>query len=146
MSGTVTTAVRVRGEHAGQHVRRTWVMTALGCASRRSSCPRLRLVRHRSGGRRVAIVLHRRRTGAYRGRGRFYVRLRCRQRLYRHGASVPYVITLRAISTIRFGPIKLATTIRASYFNGARRDLTPCPLGPSHDAALYRGTLIGPAV
>jgi hypothetical protein len=103
------------------------------------------LVRHRSGGRRLTIVLHRHRNGAYHGRGRFYVRLRCRRRIYRHGASVPYVITLRAITTVAFGPIRLATTIRGSYFNGARRDLTPCPLGPSHDAALYRGALVAPA-
>lgn len=142
--GTVTTAVRVRGEHAGQVVRRLWVITPLGCRNHASSCPRLRLVRHRSGGRRLAIVLHRHRNGAYRGRGTFYVPLRCGKHLFGHGAKVPYLITLRATNSVQFGPIRLATRISASYYNRSRRDLTRCPLGPSHDAAVYKGLLVGP--
>jgi hypothetical protein len=146
MNGRITSAVNVHGERRGQQIRRSWVVTPIDCKLGPAACPRLRLVRRRAGGQRLRIVLRRHAGGAYRGSGVFFVPLRCRNRVYRHGSRVRYLITLRASSSVRFGPIRLATRLHASYFNGSRRDLTPCPLGPSHDAALYAGRLIRPPV
>jgi hypothetical protein len=146
MNGRITRAVNVRGERRGQQIRRSWVITPIDCKLGPAACPRLQLVRRRANGQRLRIVLRRHAHGAYRGSGVFFVPLRCRQRVYRHGSRVRYLITLRATSSVRFGQVALATRLRASYFNGSRRDLTPCPLGPSHDAALYTGRFVPPPV
>jgi hypothetical protein len=144
MNARITTAVHVRGEHRGEHIQRTWTITPIDCALGPAACPELQLVRRRANGQQLTIVLGRRADGAYRGSGVFFVPLRCRNQIYAHGSRARYRITLRATSSVQIGYVALATALRASYFNGSRRDLTPCPLGPSHDAALYTGRFVPP--
>jgi PKD repeat protein len=138
MQGHVTAAVRVRGEHRGQQVRRRWTFTGLGCLG--STCPRLALRRQRSANHYDRLTLTRVAVGSYAGSGRFYAGLRCRGRRYRRGLIVPYRITVQVAGAVAMQGIAFAAQLTATYTNLRRIDRTPCPLGPSHDAARYTGT------
>jgi len=137
MRARVTAAVNVRGEHAGQVFRRRWVITADGCQG--NVCPTLELLRQRSRHLYSRLELHRVGVGRYAGRGAFYAALACKGRIYRHGSRAPYRITLRVVGATEVGGVFFARRITATYVNRRRSDSTPCPLGPSHDAARYRG-------
>ncbi len=143
MVAKVTTAVQVRGEHAGQTLRRTWVIRPSECNG--SVCRRLTLWRERGSGFVERVALQQTGRGRYAGSGTFYVPLRCLGRTYRLGSRVPFRITLTVTAAVRVQAIQFARRIEATYVNPARSDDTPCPLGPSHDAALYTGTLSSPA-
>jgi PKD repeat protein len=138
MQGQVIAAVRVRGEHRGQRVRRRWTFQGLGCSD--GACPRLSLRRQRSAHRYDRLTLTRVAVGSYAGSGRFYAGLRCRGRRYAHGLVVPYRITVQVARVVPVQGIAFAAQLTASYTNLRRIDRTPCPVGPSHDAARYAGT------
>ncbi len=142
MVAKVTAAVRVRGEHRGQTLRRTWTIRPSDCQG--SVCRRLMLWRERSAGIVERDRVHRTGRGRYAGSGVFYAALRCLGRTYRHGSRVPFRIRLTIVATVEVQSIRFTRRIRATYVNRARSDDTPCPLGPSHDAARYRGTLTSP--
>ncbi len=142
MVAKVTTAVRVSGEHTGQTLRRTWTIRPSACEA--SLCRRLTLRRERSLGIVELIGLQRTGRGRYAGSGGFYVPLSCLGRTYRLGSRVPFRITLTVTATVRVQATRFARRIKATYVNPARSDDTPCPLGPSHDAARYTGTLSSP--
>jgi PKD repeat protein len=74
----------------------------------------------------------------------FYDDLSCKGRTYRHASRVPYQITLIVRVVTSVDGIRFARAITASYTNSQRSDATRCPLGPSHDAALYLGPAISP--
>jgi hypothetical protein len=138
LRGRITTAVRVRGEHRGEHVTRLWLFTPL-CA--RGPCKRVRLLRQRSGGS-DRLVLHWRRSGMYVGHGRFYAPLRCGSHVARRGESVPFTITVRVTKTVPAFGTRLATRVHASYVNARRTNRTRCVAIRGHDAAAYRGRLV----
>ena len=142
MLARVTTAVNVRGEHRGQMVHRTWRVTPANCSG--SVCRRLLLARQRSAGIVQRVMLHRVGPGRYSGSGTFYVALRCLGRTYRHGARAPFRITVTVAGAVTVEGVRFARRLKASYVNPARYDETPCPLGPSHDAARYAGSASTP--
>jgi PKD repeat protein len=137
MRARVTTAVNVRGERAGQVLRRRWMITSSDC--RRNICRRLHLNRQRSDHRHSRVTLLRTGAGRYRGTGAFEVALSCRGRVAPHGSRAVYVITIRITAATTIGGVRFARRIAATYDNRRRSDTTRCPLGPSHDAARYRG-------
>jgi hypothetical protein len=138
MTGQITTAVRVGGERPGQIVVRNWFFTGASCGP--SACRRLLLRRQRSAGKYSSLALKQVATGIYAGRSRFYAGLSCRGQVYPRGLEVPYGITVTVTRASVIQGISFATALVATYTNLVRRDLTICPIGPSHDAARYRGS------
>ncbi len=137
LSGRVTTAVGVPGEHRGDKIARVWVLT--------SSCPRggcgaVTLTRQRAAGSDT-LTLHRARPGYYRGQGAFLAPARCHKTMYRKGLRVPFTITLTvtAVAAQPDGTV-LATRFTAGYRNVRRIGLTRCFSPPSYDSARYAGT------
>lgn len=142
MHGRLTSVQDVYGEHQGQRVSRTWTFLPQ-CAS--GSCRRVLLERQRSGRHILNVLMLRRRAlGRYVGRGSFWVPLRCEGHLVRHGGRATETITIRVTGTTMVGTTRFATTIRATYQNPSRENLTRCPGGIGHDAATYRGHLASP--
>jgi hypothetical protein len=101
------------------------------------------LVRQRGGGT-DSLVLHRTAPARYTGKGTFYAPLRCAGRKYRRGERVPFKVVVRVTAAMTSNGIVVATALRATYANPARVNLTPCVAFPGHDAATYRGQLVGP--
>jgi hypothetical protein len=142
MRARVTVAVNVRGERAGELLTRRWVITPRGC--RGDLCRSLVLERQRGGHRDSRLILRRVGAGRYTGEGSFYVALSCLHRVYARGSRARYRIALRIVTAITVGGVRFARRIAATYVNPARSDTTPCPLGPSHDAARYTGQASSP--
>jgi hypothetical protein len=138
MSGRITTAVNVRGERPGQAIRRQWTFAGSGCTKR--YCRILRLRRGRDGGRHSTLTLERQSDGSYRGSSVYYAALSCVGRVFPRGETVPYSIDVRVTATATIQGRIFARRLSATYVNLDRIDHTPCPLGPSHDAARYVGT------
>jgi hypothetical protein len=138
LSGRVSAATNVRGEHVGERVLRIWAFDPLCPAG---ACEHVRLVRVRPGGR-DQVLLHRVAPAYYIGRGRFYAPLSCAKRIYRQGDVVPFKITVRITAAKLSGTTVVATHVRAVYTNRSRRNLTPCVTAPGHDAASYHGHLL----
>jgi hypothetical protein len=138
MSGRITTAVNVRGERPGQAIRRRWTFAGSGCTKR--YCRTLRLRRGRGGGRHSTVTLKRQSDGSYHGSSVYSAALSCLGRVFPHGETVPYSIDVRVSATATVQGRVFARRLSATYVNLDRIDHTPCPLGPSHDAARYVGT------
>jgi hypothetical protein len=126
MTGTVTVAKNVRGEHVGQVVQRTWTFTPL-CPT--LPCANVRLVRQRAGGTDT-LTLHAVGPGAYMGTGRYLAPLRCTGRVYTPGQVVPFKIIVH---------VTAMGDLHATYVNRSRLNLTPCIGVLGHDAARYTG-------
>jgi hypothetical protein len=137
MHGRIVTAVRVHGEHRGQSITRQWTFTGLDCAG--SVCQRLGLRRQRSAQHFDQLTLSRVSAGTYAGSGRFSSALECRGHRYPHGLVVPYTIDVQVTQVVPIEGIAFASQLTAGYRNQRRIDRTRCPIGPSHDAALYLG-------
>jgi hypothetical protein len=138
MDGHVTRAKGVRGEHRGQRVRRTWVF-ASSCPS--GACRTVNLLRERAGGNGVALVLKRKRTNRYAGRGRFFFGLRCNGQTYPRGGIAYYTLRLNVTGVTQVQNAQFATAITAAYTNGRRVNRTPCPGALGRDAGRYAGAL-----
>jgi hypothetical protein len=137
MTGHVTAAQFVRGEHVGEVVQRTWTFTPL-CVS--GACAHVRLFR----GRRTAtdmLTLTQTSPGHYSGTGSFFAPLECAGKVYSTGEEVPFQIfvVVSATTTAPDGTL-LAQQIMARYVNESRLNLTPCVIVLGHDAARYTGT------
>jgi hypothetical protein len=137
MTGRVTAAQFVRGEHVGEVVQRMWTFTPL-CVT--GPCRRVQLFR----GRRTAtdtLILAETSPGQYSGTGRFFAPLECAGKVYSTGEEVPFQIkvTVTATTTAPDGTV-LAQRITATYVNQSRLNLTPCVIVLGHDAARYTGT------
>jgi hypothetical protein len=139
MSGRVTVADHVRGEHRGDRVRRRWRFVPT-CAQ--GVCENVVLRRGRGGGRVDTLTLARTGPGVYSGRGQFFVPLRCAGRRHPRGGRAPYRVTMRITAFAPVFGVPIATVIRARYVNRRRFNRTKCPGGIGHDAARYRGTVI----
>jgi hypothetical protein len=138
MSGKVTAARYVRGEHPGELVQRIWTFKPL-CAS--GPCADVQLVR----GRRVGtdtLELSAVSATVYVGTGRFYAPLRCAGRVYPSGEAIPFQIrlTVRATQPAPGGGTT-ASAITATYLNTVRLNQTPCVAVLGHDSAHYTGAL-----
>jgi PKD repeat protein len=138
MHGRVTRALRVAGEHRGETVIRTWTFTGQACT--RTYCRRLQLRRERSAQLFDTLVLTRVGVGRYRGASRFFEALECNGALFPRGEVVPYRITVRVTRARTIQGIPFASALSADYANLRRSDRTICPIGPSHDSAVYGGT------
>jgi hypothetical protein len=135
MTGTVTRAVGVPGEHAGQTVLRLWSFLPL-CEA--GGCEAVLLARARAGGT-DHLLLQRRSPGFYTGVGSFLAPSRCHGSTYRRGVLVPFTISVQITAA---APVDLevqATEVRATYRNRRRINLTPCFAAPSYEAAGYLG-------
>jgi hypothetical protein len=142
MSGRLTTADDVFGEHPGERVRRTWSFMPQ-CPG--GGCRRVLLKRQRSGRDILDVVmLARQPSGLYLGEGSFWVPLRCAGQVDSHGGLATETITVHITHTQLVGATRFATAIRATYTNPSRTNLTRCPGGIGHDAARYRGHLASP--
>jgi hypothetical protein len=128
MTGTLTVAKNVRGEHVGQVIQRTWTFTPLCPAA---PCATVRLVRQRANGSDT-LTLHQTAPATYAGAGRFYAPLKCTGRIYRPGQAVPFRITVHVTATGQ---------LSATYVNRSRLNLTPCIGVLGHDSAHYTGQL-----
>ncbi len=137
LSGRITVAVHVKGEHPGQQISRTWTFVPLCTAG---PCSSVELIRGRATGTDT-LTLHETAPGQYSGRGQFYAPLGCAARINPRGEAVPFTIGVRvtAASTSPTGAV--ATTIAATYTNRSRLNLTRCVALSSHDAAVYQGQL-----
>ncbi len=142
VSGVVTQAVGVAGEHRGQHLRRTWNFIS-PCAT--GACPVLGLHRQRAGGT-DPLFLRPVSPGKYTGAGIFAAPARCGGRRYAQGSDVPYTITITitAAAPQPDGSI-LATGFSAAYRNRGRIGHTRCYSPPSYDSARYLGVPAPPA-
>ncbi|MDQ6811070.1 MAG: hypothetical protein M3Z95_04115 [Actinomycetota bacterium] len=140
MTGVVTVAHHVPGEHVGQQVTRTWTFAPL-CPT--VPCTTVQVLRTRINGSDT-VVLNLRPGGFYAGRGIFYLPLRCAGRRYPHGEQVPFKLTVRVTGKAVVNGTVIATGIVATYRNRTRKNLTPCVAVLGHDAASYGGTLQPP--
>lgn len=141
LSGRVTVAVHIKGEHRGQHVVRVWSFTPL-CPS--GACPYVVLTRQRAGGTDT-LTLSRVAPGYYRGQSAFAAPLGCGGQPQPSGEMVRFTITVRITATSSSADGLIASHIKARYTNRVRLNSTPCVFPPSHDAAVYRGTLTSTA-
>ena len=137
MTGRVTTASDVRGEHVGEVVQRTWMFTPL-CVT--GPCAQVRLYRGRANATDT-LILTQTSPGHYAGTGRFLAPLKCGGTVYSMGEEVPYQINLQitATTTAPDGTM-LAQQISATYVNKSRLNLTRCVVVLGHDAARYTGS------
>jgi hypothetical protein len=141
LSGRVTVAQHISGEHHGDRVTRSWTFTALCPAG---PCSQVQLVRQRAGGTDTTVLDA---TGptTYAGRGRFYAPLRCGGRVRPRGESVPFTVTVTVTTAEVVLGVPVANAIHATYVNSHRRNLTKCVEVPGHDAAVYDGQLVSGA-
>ncbi len=137
LAGRVTVATDVLGEHVGQRVSRRWTFTS-PCPT--GPCAQVALVRARAGGR-DHMILRQVSPGYYVGTGSFYSPLRCGTHIYSRGELVPFRITVRITAAEVLAGADVASTVRASYTNTSRTNLTACVGILGHDAASYQGQL-----
>jgi hypothetical protein len=140
LEGHVTVAINVAGERVGQKVVRTWTFTG-ECPA--GPCHKVTLVRQRAGGTDT-VRLRRKSHGYYVGTGRYFAPLRCGNTTYAKGQRVPFTIGVRVTGSAVANGVLIATHVRASYTNRARRNLTRCFAVLGHDAAAYHGHLNPP--
>lgn len=138
LAGRVTAAVHIRGEHAGERIKRLWTFSSL-CSS--GPCQIVVLVRHRHAGTDT-VTLDRRAPGVYSGRGQFAAPLICDGRTYPKGDVVPFTITVNIDTAAVVNDTVVAGRVSATYSNSARINRTPCVAGLGHDAARYHGYLL----
>jgi hypothetical protein len=142
MTGRITSADGVYGEHVRQRVRHAWTF-APWCAA--GPCRAVTLYRRRSSrGVLNVLVLRRRAPGVYVGHGRFWLALSCAGTVVAHGGLATEQILVRITRTEIVAGRRFATAVRARYVNPSRINLTRCPGGLGHDSARYAGRLTGP--
>jgi hypothetical protein len=137
LTGQITVAVRIRGEHAGQRVLRSWTFTPL-CPT--GGCEQVELVRQRQRGT-DSVVLNLQSPDYYVGHGRFFAPVRCGGRRHARGTSVPFTISVQITGARIVSGSAVATQVQASYVNPQRVNRSRCVTIPGHDAATYTGTL-----
>jgi PKD domain len=138
MKGTITRADNVRGEHAGQHVTRSWRFNSK-CAS--GPCGNVVLHRTRSAHHVDRLVLGRTGPGSYTGKGRFFFPLRCAGRVDKHGGEARVKITVHITSATNVDGQPFASRVKASYSNPRRINHTECGGSLGRDGARYTGTV-----
>ncbi len=143
MTGRVTVAHDVPGEHAGERVTRRWEFMA-PCPE--GQCTIERLIRSRAAGQdKVKLKRKRRVFSHWVGKGSFYAPIRCGSRIYKRGERVRFTIKVRITGVTMVDGAPVATSVKASYASYRRTNRTRCFAVLGHDAAAYTGTLITPA-
>ncbi|HEY5316332.1 MAG TPA: hypothetical protein VIJ20_00015 [Solirubrobacteraceae bacterium] len=143
MTGRITAARGVMGEHVGEAVSRTWVF---GAPCPAGQCLIESLVRSQATGqdrvtlRRPGILV----LDRWVGMGSFFAPLRCGSRVYPRGERVFFTIRVRITVVAVLGGAPAATGISASYTSYRRTNRTRCVPDLGRDAAVYTGTLITP--
>ena len=135
MKGKITRADNVRGERKGQKVKRSWSF-APNCSS--GPCSQVVLRRERSS-KQVDKITLRRSGSTYKGSGKFYVRLKCNGKTYRHGGVAYYSIKVRVTKSTTVQNQTFASAVSASYSNSKRVNKTPCTGSIGRDAGTYSG-------
>jgi hypothetical protein len=143
MTGRITVAHDVPGEHVGEPVTRLWTFVA-PCPA--GQCLTEKLVRDRAMGEDTETLAHRFGTfNHWAGTGSFYAPLRCGSRIYRRGERVWFRITVRIATVAIVNAEPFATSVTATYTNYRRTNRTRCVAALGHDAAVYTGTQVTPA-
>jgi hypothetical protein len=143
MTGRITAARGVAGEHVGETVTRTWTFLA-SCPI--GQCLTEGLVRSRAVGsdqtrlRRKLPVFSR-----WTGEGSFFIPLMCGSQVYRRGERVFFRITVQITGVVLVDGLRVASTVKASYRSYRRTNRTRCVFPLGSDAAVYTGTLVMPA-
>ena len=140
MKGTITRADHVRGEHEGQHVKRTWRFTSK-CTS--GPCDSVVLHRQRSAGKVDRMILDKDAPGEYSGKGKFFFPIRCAGEVHKHGGEARVTIAVKIKDATTIDGELVATDVTGKYSNPKRINHTQCKgrtLG--HDGARYTGTRI----
>src|SRR5436305_12894995 len=120
LTGRVTVASGVKGEHRGQQIKRTWGF-ASPCP--RGQCTTVWLLRQRARGG-DAMTLRRTGPGRYRGSSTFYVPVRCGRQIVPRGEAVPFTITVTIAAAAATDPnTAQATRISATSASGRRRNI-----------------------
>ena len=139
LTGRVTAAHDVRGEHVGEVVQRTWTFTPL-CVT--GPCAQVRLVRGRAAGT-DSLILSQTAPGHYAGSGRFFTPLKCAGKVYGAGEEVPFKVNVQiTATTTATDGTTVASAISATYVNKSRLNLTPCVIVLGHDSARYHGPAV----
>jgi hypothetical protein len=138
LTGRVTVASNVPGEHVGQRVTRRWTFTPMCSAA--GPCSAITLVRTRASGA-DELVLHQVAPGNYAGTGSFSAPLRCGGHVYPSGELVPFTITVRITNATYLFGVAVATQLSATYKNTSRVNLTRCVGVLGHDSATYQSQL-----
>jgi hypothetical protein len=139
LTGRVTVAHHVRGEHIGQFVHRTWMFTPL-CAT--GPCAQVRLVRARATGT-DSLILVQTAPGHYAGSGRFFAPLKCAGKVYGAGEEIPFNIKVHITATATAPDgTTVASAVGATYVNKSRLNLTRCVIVLGHDSARYSGQVV----
>jgi hypothetical protein len=144
MSGRITVAHDVPGEHVGERVARVWSFVA-PCPV--GQCVTEKLTRSRVTGQ-DKLTLRRPKARVYShwvGKGSFYAPLMCGSRVYPRGERVFFRIKVRILRAPLINGLQNATVIKASYTNYRRTNRTRCVAALGRDAAVYTGTLVMPA-
>jgi hypothetical protein len=144
MTGRVTDALNVRGEHVGETVRRAWTFTST-CPAGACSTVALRRARSRTDPFAIdQLTLRRSSAGGYRGTATFLAPQQCAGTRYAKGSAVPFTITVWVTAAASIDGQVVASAVRAVYRNPKRIGLTRCVTPPAHDAARYTGKLVVP--
>jgi hypothetical protein len=142
MTGRITAARGVAGEHVGETVARTWNFLA-PCPA--GQCLTEKLVRSRAvGGDKT--LLRRKFTvfGRWTGAGSFFAPLMCGSRVEPLGERVFFRITVQITGETLVDGMPVATSVKASYKSYRRTNRTSCVFPLGRDAAVYTGTLVTP--
>lgn len=143
MTGRITVAHAVPGEHVGERVTRVWSFSA-PCPV--GQCRREKLVRSRAIGK-DKVTLKRPKVRVYShwvGKGTFYAPLKCGSRVYPRGERVYFKVKVRITRAALVNGQQFATVIQARYTNYKRTNRTRCVAALGRDAAVYTGTLVMP--
>lgn len=138
MAGTVTRAAHIRGERAGDKVRRPWSFSST-CPS--GPCPTVTLHRARGTGATDTLTLTQTGPGTYAGSGTFTIPVLCDGAVVPTGGVVPFRISVRVAAARDLGGTAYATAINANYDNPRRINHSGCPGPLGSDAARYSGAL-----
>jgi hypothetical protein len=141
MTGHITAARGVPGEHVGEAVTRTWSFVA-PCPA--GQCSSEQLMRMRATG--VDVVILRRDHGMFGhwiGRGSFLAPLKCAGRVDPTGERVFFTVAVRITAVQIVAGAPLASAIFARYSSYKRTNRTRCVSALGRDAAVYTGALAG---
>jgi hypothetical protein len=139
LTGRITVARHIRGEHVGQVVQRTWMFAPL-CAT--GPCAQVRVVRARATGT-DSLILTQTTPGHYAGSGQFFAPLECAGTVYAGGEEIPFKINVQiTASTTAADGTTVASAISATYVNRSRLNLTRCVIVLGYDSARYSGPVV----
>jgi hypothetical protein len=145
MTGRITAAHSVAGEHVGETVKRTWTFLAT-CPI--GQCLTETVVRSRAvGGDRTLMSRPKlSEFNRWTGEGSFFAPLMCGSRVYPLGERVFFRIMVQVTGEALVSGLPVATAVRATYRSYRRTNQTRCVFPLGNDAAVYTGTPVTPVI